>query len=104
MKSKVMGLAVAAAFVGGSVAALTPEEAFELAVNAGVCGDAGVGSAIITDANTIEVTCGEFAAGNEPFADVEALFPAAAGPVAAAAGGFLLLLAAGGGGSTSDTQ
>lgn len=103
MKSKIISLAFVAGVFGGSVAAVTPEEALQLAINSGVCGELPVAAAILTAMDTIEVTCGVGVDTQFP-GDVEALFPIAAGPAAAVAGGLLLVLAAGGGGSTSDTQ
>ena len=72
-------------------------EAFQIAVNSGVCGEAGVASASFNAEGNVEANCNE-----DGF-----ILPLGAGGAmlpAVALGGILVALAAGGGGGTNGTN
>ena len=91
--------AVVLSAMAGSVSAQdrSPELAFRLAVESGICGPRGVLSAAFNISEVIEATCNPDATGSDPLAG--GLAPALAGGF-----GIIALAAAGGGDSTPDTQ
>lgn len=91
--------AIVAAAMATTVSAQdrSPEEAFRLAAESGICGEAGLQIAAFNLDDVIEATCIPDATGFVPLAG--ALAPALAG-----AFGIILLAAGGGGDSTADTQ
>lgn len=74
----------------------SPEEAFRIATESGICGDAGVAAAIFNAESIVEATCN----------DATAFLPLAGGlaPLLGLGAGVLALAATAGGSATPDTQ
>lgn len=74
----------------------SPEEAFRIATESGICGDAGVAEAIFNAESIVEATCN----------DATAFLPLAGGlgPLLGLGAGALALAATAGGSATPNTQ